>query len=256
MRNSLLGAVTCLLGACQLSPGAELPESVPVRAQILSDAGTAAPGTLSIEGGIAGEPFDGMSTVASLHLGVSARTEVFLDTTPYLDLDRGGDGQGDTVLGVLHRLWDQAGGRPAFALQFAGKLPTADENSGLGSGEVDFAIAGVGSRSWTNNTVWWGYQLGILGEANGPGSDLEHTLSMGGARRIQRGVGGFLDTAWTHSHEQNRQAGTLVLGAVVATSATWNIDVGMAFGFGADGGDEIVFIGFTNDPAARWAWPR
>ncbi len=255
MRALLVPAplVLTLLGSCQLASTSDLPASFSVRAQTLHDTRTAEEGSVELEAGAESDPFDGLEFTGGAAFGLGPATEGFVEGAPYTDPDGAGSGVGDLVLGVRHRIREQDDrNRPSVALQFEAKLPTAEEGDNLGSGEVDMGLAVLASRTWKDNWIWWGYRAGFLGEPAAAGFDLEHTLAMGGARKLRSGVGGLAEVDWVQNHEQGMRAGTVKVGGIIALVKDWQLDVGMSMGFGGGNEGERVFIGVTRAVAGLW----
>jgi len=58
-------------------------------------------------------------------------------------------GLGDLVLGVKWGFLSETNWLPAQALSFSAKFPTADEDKGLGSGEIDYDVTWIASKMLT-----------------------------------------------------------------------------------------------------------
>lgn len=244
--RSLILTLPLLLTGCQLSSRGNLETPFSVRSTAIPDAYTVEAGTLEVGPYVVSDPFDGVEMHLAAHLGLGPATEISLDGAAYVDRDDAGDGLGDTRLAVKHRFLEQDDrGRPSWAFELSGKLPTGEETRGLSTGEPDLGLGLIASRAWKENWVWWGYRLGFLGSAGGPGTDLQHELTMGGAREVQTGVGGFFAANFEHQPELSLSRGTAQVGGVFALNERWQAELAFALGFGQDAEDERIFVRFS-----------
>jgi hypothetical protein len=89
---------------------------------------------------------------AQLAYGLTDRAEVALaGSYLFKDNHEGGreDGWGDVTAYLKYRIWGEGENYPAFSLKPQVKIPTADENKGLGSGKADYGLTAVFSKSFT-----------------------------------------------------------------------------------------------------------
>jgi hypothetical protein len=84
---------------------------------------------------------------AGLHSSVEVRLESALVA---VDPGRGAShaGTGDTVLGIKYRLRDESDAAPALLGALAVRLPTGDEDRGLGSPGADVMLLAVAGKRW------------------------------------------------------------------------------------------------------------
>jgi len=84
----------------------------------------------------------------------------------------------DLVLGAKWNFLAETNTRPALALAFGVKLPTASRELGLGSGEVDYDLTGIVSKSFGEQlTAHINVGFSWLGDP--PGEEFENVLHYG-----------------------------------------------------------------------------
>jgi len=237
-----------LLAGCAALPH----DGAPVTAQrpvVAADTGTAPDGSIEIEAGVHAGRGGIVHTPSQLKLGLDPRTEAFLEWTPYVRVDAPGpdpDGVGDVVLGARHRLREAHGGRPAAAAQTTLKLPVADEEQGLGSGEVDLGLAGILTWRREHSALTAFYQSDLLGEPGG-GADLGHRLALLGSRFVAREVAVFGELAALLVPEQDDER------VLASAGVTWNPtryvvwDLALITGLSPDAPDWELALGFTQN---------
>ena len=125
------------------------------------DTGTVDPGKVELEvsGDYAKNPedttgsFKGVLNVGLLK-GLEARIE---SSFLFLDPDGGSheNGVGDSLIGVKHRLLDETQRLPALLGSLTLRLPTGDEDRGLGAAEVDVGLLAVASKGFGPLTLTW-----------------------------------------------------------------------------------------------------
>jgi len=241
-------ALLALLSAGCLS--STLGEGVtPQRPTVSSDANTTAPGTLEVESGVSLDPHDAFDVPVTLKYGLAEGTEVFAGFSPLRGVEDPDDeiGIGDVLLGGRARIREADASGPAAAVQLAVKLPTADEDDGLGSGELDLFAAGM--LTGTADETGWNayYQLGLLGEPGGSAIDLDHVLAVVASREIAHRWAGFAELAVDLVPEHDVSAWLLTVGAtqLVREDLAW--DVGLGIGLSDDAPDLVVFVGDTRN---------
>ncbi len=137
------------------------------------DTGTVEPGKAELElsGDFARNPNDNSwSTKAVLSFGLISRLEGRIESTMLVleprpagddeEADsRGRGGIGDSLLGVKYRFFDEADAVPAALGSLTLRLPTGDEERGLGAEGVDVGLLAVVSKAFGafNLTVNGGY---------------------------------------------------------------------------------------------------
>jgi len=113
--------------------------ATPQRPSISTSTTTTYPGWLELEAGVS---FDEhvLDSPTVLKLGATRNLELFAGLSPLVNVSNGGSetGLGDVFIGGRLRFKDGSQSSPSVAGQFSIKLPTADEERSLGSGEVDY----------------------------------------------------------------------------------------------------------------------
>lgn len=238
----LWALIACLAPGCVSLPDDALGVT-PQRPTLSSDTGTAARGTFELEAGIALDPDDSFSSPLSLKYGVSDAAEIFLDLSPYEHLEEGGDGIGDTSVGMRHRFWESESSGTSAALQFATKLPTGD--APFSSGEMDFAAAAILTHEFDPRTVATAYyEAGWIGDPDASGVDAQHTVAIAASRSFSGHIGVFAEVA----HVDNAESPDPLLAMVGVTKSineSLAFDVGVAFGLNDAAPDATALIGFS-----------
>jgi len=222
--------------------------ATPQRPTVSSDTRTTAPGTVELEAGLAIDPNDRFGTPSMVKYGVDERTELFLGFEPYVTVDRpGSDGHGigDLLPGIRRRVMDQDGSTPAAAYLIAAKIPTADEDEGIGTGEIDLFAAGI--VSW-DDVAWSAtgfYQLGLLGEPGDGGTDLQHVFAAAGSRPIDNRLDAFGELAFLWTPEQDDEDLLGTIGLAYAYRPGMVFDLGLTLGLSQDAPDAVFQIGTT-----------
>jgi len=88
-------------------------------------------------------------------LGLQRNLEFFFGASPVVHVsdEPTATGFGDVTLGVRSRLGRSAPGLPSFAVLVAVKIPTADEEKGLGTGRTDWTILFILSQTTPQITL-------------------------------------------------------------------------------------------------------
>jgi hypothetical protein len=133
------------------SPLSEV-EAVPQRPTRSESAVPAPLGCVQLEAG-ANYDADAASADLVLRFGLTNVVEVSLGVTPYLRIEGEAgteSGFGDTVLATkLRFFWSREG---SAAIKAFVKIPTADDDAGLGTGETDGGFAFLANRTWGRNS--------------------------------------------------------------------------------------------------------
>jgi hypothetical protein len=205
MRNALLIALInsiCVVAAktsvkAQSSPPSDDNEPdfiVPARPTVSNPAQFQRPGVLQLEIGYDANfnsrgSFNTQQDVPlALRFAVSKRFLVELDTdSPYSLKDPFGlteTGFGDTQLGIQAVLQKENESRPGVAFAYYIKLPTADENKGLGTGRIDHNFIGLFSKTVKKTTVDFNAIYLLAGKT----SDNGHSSSGQGALAVTQNL--------------------------------------------------------------------
>jgi Putative MetA-pathway of phenol degradation len=161
MRGRALAiAMGSLLGLTAASdPPLREVEATPQRPMKSNTAYTVATGYLQMETGLTVIENYALDTPTLIRFGMAPRTEVSFGLSPIRGIEEDGErefGIGDVELAARYRFFTSYQG--AAALEGFVKLPTADEDKGLGTGVTDAGITFLASRSWGPNL--WNFNLG------------------------------------------------------------------------------------------------
>jgi hypothetical protein len=248
--------VTGLLLAGLLT-GCALPEGEPATPQrptySFSPATTAA-GTWELEAGGQVSPLGDYGEIpATLKYGVDGHTEAALTVSPLISVDHA-SGLGDTTLAWRHRFVDAEGSRPAVAWQAQLKLPTADENRGLGSGHTDGWLA-LTAGGASGSYGWNAYaQVGALGQEH-EDADFEGDLALVGSYTLDSTHAFFAEFSDRRVPEQDSVVDQLRLGHSITVRPDLVLDWSLWLPASDDAPDTIFALGFTRNFGPRHAGP-
>lgn len=249
-----LAATLALLPACvsasdSWNEGAKTT-ATPTRPTYAHSTFTTAPGTLEVETGMYYDPSDATAIPTTLKYGVNERADVFVDFSPATSIENGGVGSSDLYLGWRQRLTEQQLGHLSLAWQAQAKLPTADENKGLGTGEFDALLAGIGTLPMQDWSATGFAELGLLGDPTGSGVDLQVALSAMADRRLTGGGGIFGELAGIFVDDRNYDAVFTTLGATWSPAPGLVLDAGVVLGLSNDAPDAALVVGLTRNLGA------
>lgn len=247
MTRFLILAAFAALG-CRAVPDSRAP-AVPQRPTLSSYTSTAAEGTFELEEGFTWDPSDLFDTPILLRYGASERTELFLGGSPLrvVDVPRGTEaGVGDLVVGARHRFADETARNPSFAVQGSLKLPTADEDDGLGTGELDVGFAGIATRNLGDLSLTGFYQLDVLGDPAG-GTQVGHQLAAAVGQPLLRRISTFGELAGVLVPESDFESVFTTLGATYAHTPSLVLDAAVAIGLSQDAPDVVFLVGLTRN---------
>ncbi|MFQ5639047.1 MAG: transporter [bacterium] len=176
----------------------------PQRPSFSTSAATTRPGWLELESGVTVDKHL-IDSPLLLKLGATAKTEFFLGFSPLLEVSNGKSesGFGDLVFGGRVRFMEQVQNTPALAGQFSIKLPTADEDKGLGTGKVDVNVLFIASQEFPHMNVDVNAGLGLVS------STREHHLQFTGTVIFSRGftgkMSGYAELLVRHNIESEKR---------------------------------------------------
>ena len=243
--------VVAVLGGCGL------PEGAPATAQrptFCVSPATTAEGTWEVEAGVVVEPGDYAEVPTTWKYGLDGHTEVSIAASPVVHVDHS-TGYGDLGLGWRHRVVDADGARPAFALLAFVKLPTADEDRGLGSGQTD-GFGGATAGATIGRFTWNAFvQLGAVGvEHEGP--DFERDATLMGTWAFDERNSSFAEIVDRDIQEQGFHSVQLRVGHYLAVRPDLVLDASVYLPANDDAPDTMFALGFTRNLGGRPATPR
>jgi hypothetical protein len=238
-----------------LAPGAALAG----RPLDTEDTGTVEPGKAELElsGDFARNPEDNSwSTRAVLSFGLISRLEariestlLFLEPRPAEDDEeaarKGRGGIGDSLLGFKYRLLDDDAAVPAVLGSLTLRLPTGDEDRGLGAEDVDVGLLAVVSKAFgpVNLTLNGGYTF-VTRDRN-----LDFWLAAGAveyrATKEWSLVGEIVCGLGIHGVHRTPDTIVLRAGSTWAVTDRIKLDGAVGAGLTRDSPDLLITVGVT-----------
>jgi len=246
-----------LLGGCSGLPSDGEPVSAQ-RPTLSSDTATTVEGTFELELGATWDPGQFWDTPTTLKYGSGPSTEVFLGWSPYVWLELPGEnrqGIGDLLVGIRHRFHEATESSPSAAVQTTVKLPTADEDSGVGTGELDASFAGIVTRDLGGYFATGYYALDVLGEPSG-GTVVGHAVALASTTPLVGRFAGFGEIAGVFLPELDFEPIFSTLGVTYNPRRFLVFDVGVAIGLNEDAPDLRVVVGLTENLGGHRAHRR
>lgn len=235
--------------ACVAAPPGLSPARLP-RAAFVPNATTTAPGTLEVEVGVTVDPGETASAPAALRYGYGERTELLvgLDVVRWFERPVEDEvGVGDVVLGLRHRARDGVDGGPSAAFEARLKLPTAREEEGIGTGEMDAAFAALVSQELGGALVTGLYEMGFIGDPTGVGVDLSHGVGFSALTAPAERFGAFAEVSGRTIQDLDRDEAFGTVGLFVRPRPWLVFDVAVRFGLTDDDPDVQLLIGLTEN---------
>lgn len=251
--STFLPTASIALTACVAVPHDGSPVTAP-RPLFSSDTATAPAGSYEVEVGAIVDRDDGEQIAGAFKYGWGERTEVYVENAPYTALngrDDSAEGFGDLLLGLRHRFVDEKDARPSFALQPAVKLPTAEDDQALGSGEPDFLLAAMVTKTILGTDATAFYQLGFIGEDDDDYNvESQLALAVSGVVPDTR-FGGHVELATIHLPELDERLSLVTVGATYNPAGWLVFDIGASIGLNDDTPDLQLVAGITQNLGRR-----
>lgn len=231
--------------------------AVPQRPTFANNAYTTAPGTLEVESGVQWIPDESVDVPVVFKHGIDERSEVLVGVDPYRSVDvPGGDdatGFGDMFVGYKRRVLDQDDRHPAAAWEVSAKLPTASDDRGLGTGDIDLFTGGAATWDFDEWAANGYYRLGLVGAQNREGIDVQHLFSASGSRPLAERIDGFSELAllWTPAIGEEQLVADVGLQVLAAPGLV--VDGAFYLGLSEDAPDVAFAIGLTSN-FGRQSW--
>lgn len=232
------------LAACGINPGKGSPVT-PQRPTLSSDTNTTAVGSIEMEVGTSFDPGDSTAIPLVLKYGLSEGKEIFVGASVLQHVEFMGStevGFGDMILGGRMRFHE--GEKFSAAGLLTMKLPTADETSGLGSGETDFLGAGIMTAPLGDTGSITGYyEFGLLGDPTG-GVNTQHLFAVSPSVAIAEDLSLFGELA-IYKIQGSSDPSLLMLGMAKTLAPDMIADAGVVFGVNDAAPDFSLFVGMT-----------
>jgi hypothetical protein len=243
---AVAGFAACASPSASWSEGASTT-ATPTRPTYSNSTFTTAPGTFELETGVYFDPSDELAVPTTLKYGVGDRADAFVSLSPASAVENGGVGFDDVYLGWRQRLTEHQLGHLSLAWQAQVKLPTADEDKGLGSGEFDALVAGIGTLPMQDWSATGFAELGLIGDPVGSGADLQVALAGAADRRLSGGAGVFGELAGIFNDDQNLDSVFTTVGAAWSPVPGLVLDSGVVLGLSNDAPDFAFVVGLTRN---------
>lgn len=180
-----------------------------------------------------------------LGFGVLPRLEARVESALLLvdpDDQRSRAGIGDSLFGVKYRLLDEAEALPAVLGALTLRLPTGDDDRGLGDEDVDVGLLAVVSRAFGPLTLTWngGYTFVTRDK------ELDFWTFAGSVEyRIARAWVLVAEGVGTVGADSEPDTAVLRAGAVYAITDRIRLDTAVGFGVNRASPDVVVTVGVT-----------
>jgi len=265
MNHRVLLPLLVLFPAACVAPRNNPIPATPQRPTVSQSTRTTAYGTFEVEAGATWDPSDSFDTPVRLKYGASANTEVSIQASPLVILDLPNDtqhsGLGDVRLAIRHRLWDDSPDQPSVGVMAEVKLPTADQDKGLGSGQVDAGFAGIATHTMYDTELTGFYRIDFLSRPDAT-TDVAHTLAVAAQRPIPGTPFGALgEISSVFYPEGGDPIAQLLIGGTYAPYPSLVFDVDASVGLSSAAPDFVLLAGLTLnlgvwEPPARTNTPR
>lgn len=243
------------LGACATQRGPSQTPT-PQRPRLSHNASTTAVDTFELEAGVEVDPSDFIDTPVLVKYGVSPRTEFVFGGSPIRHNDPlDNTGLGDVVLGARHRIVDETANDPAIAVATLIKLPTADANDGLGTGETDVFFSLAMDKKIEDVRAVGFYRLGLLGSPFGDGNDLRHDLAAAGTIALAQNLDVYGELAGVFIPEYDLESLFATFGANFVIGPGTVFDAGFRVGLSDEAPDFTMVAGVTHNFGASGLAP-
>ena len=238
------GMLAMILWAITLSP------ALAGRPLITEDAGTAEKGFFELELAVDyGRDNNGDNSVtpsAQLAYGLNERAEVAI-AGGYLFkrmADNGWeDGPGDLNAYLKYRILGEREYYPGFTLKPWIKIPTADEDKGLGSGKTDLGLTAVMSKSFTGFNLHLNAGYTLIGAKDATD---EMNLALAGEYEVTKGLIAVAEIRYNQNFNSDRKddPANFLAGVQVAVGKA-QFDAGLTIGLNRAAPDYVLTAGVT-----------
>lgn len=183
---------------------------------------------------------------AQLAYGLTERMEVAVaGGYIFKDIHDGGreDGWGDVLAYVKYRVWGEGEKYPAFTLKPQVKIPTADENKGLGSGKADFGLTAVFSKSFTGINLHFNAGYTWIGKKEATD---ELNLALAGEFEVMKGLIAVNEIRYAQNFNSDTKddPASILLGLQAQVGQAL-FDAGLAVGLNTAAPDYVLTMGVT-----------
>jgi hypothetical protein len=274
MAVTLTRFTTFILGLCSLlmcsAAAAENKEgcfqttvvTVPSRPSFSNGASTTQCGVAEVEygwnrewpgGGARQDSFGG-----GLRLGITPRLDFHWSSDSFLNAYDGQDaehGFGDTWLGLKYRFYEGSQRAPALAILYLSKIPSANEDKGLGTGHADHIVSLLASRDIASVHLDFNVIEFLGGRDPGPGFDHCTQFALSASAPIKGRLGAILEGyGATELSSDTPSFASSMLAVTYQVNRRLVLDGGLDVGLTHGTPSKRVFLGFTYAIKNVYAW--
>lgn len=257
----ILGCEAQLASSCY----SETVIAIPSRPAFANATDTTQCGVMELEYGFARQWINSSTNQNALgggiRFGLTPKLDFHWSSNALLNLevpDGTHRGFGDTYLGLKYRLSPQSHYRPAFGLMYMGKIPTADEREGLGTGEADHAFSFLVSKDVQR---WWHADFNVMevlsGRTGGQAFDSSTQFGLTNYFPI-KGPLTFVAEPYggTEANAAAPAFASLMVGLTYKLNPRTYLDGGVDCGVTSTAPSKRVYVGLTYAMGNVYAWAR
>ena len=216
------------------------------------DASTVDKGCMEVEAGFeyADDEDNEYNLSTALKYGLAERLDIGVEI-PYQFIDVSGngdvDGLGDIVVSGKYRFLDETEGFPALSFCFSLKTESADENKGLGSGELDYTINAILTKELAKVVAHLNLGYTYAGASQGEAHDdiFSYNFALECPCNDRLNFVGELTAETNFEGDFDDNAFSALAGLNYAVSEIVTFDLGMGWGISKVSSDYIVCTGIT-----------
>lgn len=239
----MLAAVTLALASDE--PPISQIEAQPQRPTRSRNARTTPAGTVQLETGVGVDRHD-LTTDLTFRFGVTRNLDVSVEAVPYLRLDFDGEarsGLGDTVVDTKFRFFDSREG--SSAVEVFVKIPTADKDKALGTGDTDAGFRFIASRNWRKDKFDFNLGGEFAGVPEVASNEAQWTLVLTWWRSVGDRLSFFGEGFLQFLPAADREDVTTDWGISYRFNPSFALDAAVYLGLTDDAPDYEVTVGIT-----------
>jgi hypothetical protein len=220
-------------------------QATPQRPSKSSDTQTVAEGYLELEAGAAHDS-DAFDSSVLLRLGLHRRIEFYFGLSPFItrELDRGTEkGIGDAVVGGKVRFFEAEEG--SAAMEGFVKIPSASEDKGLGTGELDAGFRFIASRTWGKDHYDFNLGGDFAGATDSGSNEARWTTILTWSRSWRDRWGHYGELFLQFLPADDDEIITTDWGLTYRINPSFVLDAGINVGLSEDASDFQFLVGVT-----------
>ncbi|MFQ5603238.1 MAG: transporter [bacterium] len=248
----LIMAFYCFSSQFVLAQANASMQVTPQRPSFSTNTGTTQTGWLELEAGVTVDEHL-LDSPLLFKLGAARNLEIFMGLSPLVHISNGqsNTGFGDLIAGGRLRFVQGSENSPSFAGQFAIKLPTADENKSLGSGEWDYHVMLIVSQPLGKFNLDLNGLMTFAGMSGG-GRDEQLTGIANFSRALSGNLSGYAELFINHTFEFDESTVMAGVGASLSLSPRLTLDAALNLNVTNAETDVQLLTGLTVGAAQLW----